>query len=130
MKQFIVLLAILPLMLVFLLQFILDQQTEAKISMINSYVYTAKEYAKQYGVDEGSVDEGNFGATGVTAYSFNILPTDEAESGNKTRGMVCALANGDNTIVIEVLNHVEPDEGMDMFINDKIAEVLDTLKIN
>lgn len=49
MKQFIVLLAILPLMLVFLLQFVLDQQTEAKISMINSYVYTAKEYAKQYG---------------------------------------------------------------------------------
>ena len=89
-----------------------------------------KEYAKQYGVDEGSVDEGNFGATGVTAYSFNILPTDEAESGNKTRGMVCTLANGDNTIVIEVLNHVEPDEGMDMFINDKISEVLDTFAIN
>lgn len=49
MKQFIVLLAILPIMLLFLVQFVLDQQTEAKISMIDSYVYTAKEYAKQYG---------------------------------------------------------------------------------
>ena len=43
------LLAILPIMLLFLVQFVLDQQTEAKISMIDSYVYTAKEYAKQSG---------------------------------------------------------------------------------
>lgn len=90
----------------------------------------AKEYAKQYGVDEGSIIESNFGLTDAKAYSFNIAPTDEAASGNQTRAMACAVANGDNVIAIEVFTHVEPDEGMDMFINDKIAEVLDTFAID
>ena len=90
----------------------------------------AKEYAKQYGADEESVQETNFGATGATGYSFSVAPTDDSESGSKTRAMVCALANGDNVIVIDIFSHVEPDEGMDMFINDKISEVLDTFAIN
>ncbi len=49
MKQFIVLIAILPVMLVFLLQFTADQQTEMKITAINSMIYTEKERAKQTG---------------------------------------------------------------------------------
>jgi len=49
MKQFIVLLAVLPLMLVFILQFALDQQIEYKRAIIDSLVYTAKEEARQDG---------------------------------------------------------------------------------
>jgi len=49
MKQFIVLLAVLPLMLVFFVQFGLEQLNESKIAIINDFVYTAKEVAKQDG---------------------------------------------------------------------------------
>ena len=49
MKQFIVILAVLPLMLVFLAQFTLDQINDGKISAVNSIVYSAKERAKQDG---------------------------------------------------------------------------------
>ena len=90
----------------------------------------AKELAKQYGMDENSVQESNFGASGATAYSATKSSTGETESGNQTRAMACAVVNGDNVIAIDVFTHVEPDEGMDMFINDKIAEVLDTFTID
>ena len=49
MKQFIVLLAVLPLMLIFCVQFSLDQVNNAKISTLNDIVYSAKEQAKQDG---------------------------------------------------------------------------------
>ena len=49
MKQFIVLLATLPLLLVFMVQFSMDQAYSAKVSVINDCVYTAKEQAKQQG---------------------------------------------------------------------------------
>ena len=49
MKQFIVLLAVLPLMIVFFTQFTLDQINESKISIVNECVYAAKENAKQEG---------------------------------------------------------------------------------
>ena len=49
MKQFIVLLAVLPIMLLFIAQFILEQQNEMKISLITDIVYEAKEEAKQLG---------------------------------------------------------------------------------
>ena len=48
-KQFIVLLAVLPIMLIFLLQFTYDQCTEYKIAFIQEVVYSAKEDAKQEG---------------------------------------------------------------------------------
>lgn len=89
----------------------------------------AKTFATQYGVDENSVQESYFGATGVTAYAVNVYPSADDESENKTRSAAFAVANGDNVIAIEVLNHVEPDEGMDILINDKIAEVLDTFAV-
>ena len=49
MKQFIVLLAVLPISLVFLAQFTLDLKVNAKIDSVNNIVYTAKEEAKQLG---------------------------------------------------------------------------------
>lgn len=49
MKNFIVLAAILPLMLVFLLQFTLDEKNSAAVGRFQEYVYAAKEQAKQEG---------------------------------------------------------------------------------
>ena len=49
MKQFIVLLAVLPVMLLFIAQFSLEQQNYTKISLITDIVYEAKEEAKQLG---------------------------------------------------------------------------------
>ena len=49
MKQFIVLMGVLPIMLIFLLQFALDQQNNERISRLQEYVYSAKEQAKQEG---------------------------------------------------------------------------------
>ncbi|NCB41082.1 MAG: hypothetical protein EOM59_00425 [Clostridia bacterium] len=49
MKQFIVLLAVLPLLLVFFVQFSMDQMNNARIGLFLDFVYTAKEEAKQQG---------------------------------------------------------------------------------
>lgn len=49
MKQFIVLMAILPLLLVFFVQFSMDQMNHARVGLLLDYVYTAKEEAKQKG---------------------------------------------------------------------------------
>ena len=49
MKQFIVLAAVLPIMLLFMAQFTLDQINNSKISMATDIVYAAKEDAKQKG---------------------------------------------------------------------------------
>lgn len=49
MKQLIVLSAVLPLMLVFLLQFTLDQKNAYNISQFQELVYTAREQARQEG---------------------------------------------------------------------------------
>lgn len=49
MKQFIVLLAVLPIMLLFLAQFSLEQQNNMKVALITDIVYAAKEEAKQQG---------------------------------------------------------------------------------
>ena len=49
MKQLIVLTAVLPLMLIFMAQFTLDQKNNHAINIIQEEVYTAKEQAKQEG---------------------------------------------------------------------------------
>lgn len=49
MKQFIVLLAVLPLMLVFFVQFSVDQMNSLKTARLSDIVYAAKEQAKQEG---------------------------------------------------------------------------------
>lgn len=49
MKQFIVLVAILPLMLVFFVQFSMDQINSSRAGLLTDMVYAAKEKAKQEG---------------------------------------------------------------------------------
>ena len=49
MKQFLVLLAVLPLMLIFFVQFSLDQINSSRIAMLSDLVYSAKEEARQEG---------------------------------------------------------------------------------
>lgn len=49
MKQFLVLAAILPLMLVFFVQFSMDQINSSRIGVLSDMVYAAKEEAKQAG---------------------------------------------------------------------------------
>ena len=49
MKQLIVLAAVLPLLLVFMMQYTLDQKNQDAISALQQQVYTAKEQARQAG---------------------------------------------------------------------------------
>ena len=49
MKQFLVLLAVLPLMLIFFVQFTIDQTNSSRIGRLNDLVYTAREEARQEG---------------------------------------------------------------------------------
>jgi len=49
MKQLIVLMGVLPIMLIFLMQYTLDQRNSDNISRLQEYVYQAKEQAKQEG---------------------------------------------------------------------------------
>ncbi len=49
MKQFIVLTAVLPILLVFMLQFVCDLRTNDRIDTIQAVVYAAKEEARQEG---------------------------------------------------------------------------------
>ncbi len=49
MKQFLVLVAVLPLMLIFFVQFSLDQINSSRIAVFSALVYSAKEEARQEG---------------------------------------------------------------------------------
>ena len=49
MKQFIVLMGVIPILFIFLLQFTLDQKNNERIGRLQEYVYLAKEQAKQEG---------------------------------------------------------------------------------
>lgn len=49
MKQFLVLCAVLPLMLIIMIQFSLDQINSSKINAVNQAVYSAKERAQMEG---------------------------------------------------------------------------------
>ncbi|MDD2294836.1 MAG: hypothetical protein PHT29_04495 [Eubacteriales bacterium] len=49
MKQFLVLMAVLPLLLIFLLQFSLDQINHSRIGLLSDCVYVAREQARQKG---------------------------------------------------------------------------------
>lgn len=57
MKQFIVLMAVLPIMLVLLLQFTNDQANSEKVAFVQSVVYAAKEDAKQEGCFTDGIKE-------------------------------------------------------------------------
>jgi hypothetical protein len=49
MKQLIILMAVLPLMLIFIVQYAFEQQKNTSIGQLQDYIYTAKEQAKQDG---------------------------------------------------------------------------------
>ena len=71
MKQFIVLLAVLPLTMVFILQFSLDQINSSRIAMLSDIVYTAKEEAKQEGCFTQEIKDG---MCGKLSEAFGIEP--------------------------------------------------------
>jgi len=73
MKQFLVLMAVLPLLLVFLVQFSLDQINNSRLGLLSDYVYTAKEEAKQEGYfSEEILNE----LRSNIAKAFDIMPSD------------------------------------------------------
>lgn len=72
MKQFLVLLAILPLMLVFFVQFTLDQTNSSRIGKLNDIVYTAREEARQEGCFTRDIKAR---LTADIANTFNIDPS-------------------------------------------------------
>lgn len=85
MKQFIVLIAVLPLLLVFLCQFTYDQRTGESIAYIQSVVYGAKEDAKQEGafseeIKKKIVKDISAGL-GIPAHYVSV----EADAGEKRR---------------------------------------------
>ncbi|MBR0130307.1 MAG: hypothetical protein IJM08_03280 [Firmicutes bacterium] len=55
MKQFLVLAAVLPLMLIFFVQFSLDQINSSRIAVFSDLVYSAKEEARQEGCFTDSI---------------------------------------------------------------------------
>ena len=57
MKQFIVLAAALPLLLLFMVQFAADQQYSLAVSAVDDAVYAAKEMAKQEGCFSGEISQ-------------------------------------------------------------------------
>lgn len=72
MKQFIVLLAVLPLLLVFFVQFSMDQMNHTRVGMLLDYVYTAKEEAKQEGCFTAEITEK---LRQNISIAFDILPS-------------------------------------------------------
>ena len=113
MKQFIVLLAVIPVMLLFFMQFSLEQRNNMKISLMTDIVYAAKEEAKQKGgfdedalrtelseklgvspeeiiievPKEGSVKRiGTDGSRGIIYYSVTV-PIGEVSAGSKYFGI-------------------------------------------
>ncbi|MDO5331559.1 MAG: hypothetical protein Q4E99_02660 [Bacillota bacterium] len=57
MKQFLVLLAVLPIMLIVMVEFSLNAMVNAKIDAVNDIVYTYKEQAKQDGTFAKVIDD-------------------------------------------------------------------------
>ncbi len=57
MKNLIVLAAVLPFLLLFMMQFTLDQKNSENIGRLQNYVYAAKEEAKQEGCFSDKIEE-------------------------------------------------------------------------
>ena len=73
MKQFLVLAAILPLMLVFFVQFSMDQINSSRIGILSDLVYAAKEEAKQEGCFTQQIRNG---LTADISSALHIDPSD------------------------------------------------------
>lgn len=94
MKQFIVLMGVLPILIIFMLQMGLDQKNSQVTSIIQASVYAAKENAKQEGCFTQEINErlkdDITRLTGITANNINI----EADSKVKYR-----FSNGDDRLI-------------------------------
>lgn len=73
MKQFIVLIGILPFLLIFMLQYTLDQKNSHNIGKLQEHVYSAKEMAKQEG---RFTDEIRSDLIGKITADFNIAENE------------------------------------------------------
>jgi len=77
MKQFIVLMAVLPILLLFMLQFTYDQRTNQIIGQVQAIVYAAKEEAKQVGCFteemKGNIKADIGRATGVSPDEVQVI---------------------------------------------------------
>jgi hypothetical protein len=120
MKQFIVLAAMLPLIMVFIMQFALEQLNQGRIAALQELVYSAKERAKQEGrftpeikaalahdiaarfkLDEGDIvieadahvryRQNSFDEREMIAYRVEV-PIEKIMAGNKLMG----ISDGEN----------------------------------
>jgi hypothetical protein len=97
-KQLIVLAAILPLLLVFMAQYALDQKNSLTYNLLQEQVYTAKEQAKQEGCFSESIQEElrqNIGAAlGINEDEIQIEATETRQyrinyyDGDRGRGII------------------------------------------
>lgn len=80
MKQLIVLMAVLPLMLIFMVQYTIDQKNSSVIGQFQDCVYTAKEQAKQAGCFTAEIRqelrEGISRRTGIPEPEISIEATE------------------------------------------------------
>lgn len=86
------------------------------------------EYINQYGIaDENISDIDSFNGKEVTG---KILTTGIAEAEGselKTSDTAFIMQDGDNVVSIEVFRTIGPDEGTEMYIDDEIAIIFETL---
>ena len=83
MKQFLVLIAVLPLLLIFLLQFSLDQQNHTKMGLLSDAVYVAKEKSRQSGCFTNDIQDE------LRSRIARILGTDASEISIVCNGSSC-----------------------------------------
>ncbi|MDO4553038.1 MAG: hypothetical protein Q4C22_05825 [Bacillota bacterium] len=98
MKQLIVLAGVLPLLLVFMMQYTLDQKNSASVSWLQEQVYTAKEQAKQEGYFSEEITEAlreNISrGLGISPEEVVIVATDTPRyrvnsfAGSQERGLI------------------------------------------
>ena len=102
MKQVIVLAAVLPLLLVFFLQFACEQQSSTNIDMLTDIVYAAKEEARQQGCftekikskmtasicEKLGVSEADVTVEATESVKYRINSTDGMSEDEIERGMI------------------------------------------
>jgi len=102
MKQFLVLIAVLPLLLIFLLQFSLDQQNHTKMGLLSDAVYVAKEKSRQSGCFTNDIqdelrsriarilgtDASEISIVATEAPVYRISAASEEDANNPLRGLI------------------------------------------
>ena len=94
-----VLMAVLPLMIVFFTQFSLDQMNESKIAIVNECVYAAKEEAKQEGgftaQIQSSLKQKIAGALGISENEITITTNADRSGAVKRLTSAAAISAAD-----------------------------------